>query len=434
MPSEDPNPADASCDEPPHETSAADLAARYQQVRGLSGALCAPLSPEDATAQSMPDASPAKWHLAHTTWFFETFVLEPLAGYRVFEPGYRVLFNSYYNTVGEQYHRPDRGLVTRPGLDEVFRYRAHVDAAVSEALESGALGEQALGVVELGLHHEQQHQELIVTDLKHLLSHNPLRPVYWEGAAAPEGEAPPPLRYQEARSGQREIGFEGSGFHFDNEEPRHAVTLHPYALAGRLVSVDEYRAFIDDGGYARPELWLSDGWAAVQSAGWRAPAYWDLDEGTLFTLGGQRALHGPEPVTHVSFYEADAYARWAGARLPTEAEWEAYAAVHPVKGNFVENQRFHPVALEAGAALDGAAQLYGDVWEWTASSYAPYPGFRAPEGALGEYNGKFMCNQMVLRGGSCATSNAHVRPSYRNFFYPDARWQFSGIRLARDLD
>ena len=309
-------------------------------------------------------------------------------------------------------------------------------------LESGGLPDATAGVVELGLHHEQQHQELIVTDLKHLLAHNPLHPVYRADAARPEGLPPHELDYLEVEAEQGEIGFDGHGFSFDNEGPRHAVALRPYLLGQRLVTAAEYRAFMDDGGYQRPELWLSDGWAAVQAQGWRAPAYWDDqgDEGEggapwqVFTLGGRRPLHGPEPVTHVSYYEADAYARWAGARLPTESEWEVVAARQPVKGNFVENQRFHPVAIETGAASDGPAQLFGDVWEWTASAYAPYPGFRPPSGALGEYNGKFMCNQMVLRGGSCVSSNAHVRASYRNFFYPDARWQFSGIRLAQDAD
>ena len=411
-----------------------DLAERYRQVRSLTHQLCDPLSAEDCTAQSMPDASPTKWHMAHTTWFFETFVLEPTPGYVPFEPAYRVLFNSYYNTVGEQYHRPDRGLVTRPGLAEVKAYRRHVDTELLERLDAGSLEPEALRVVELGLHHEQQHQELILTDLKHLLALNPLHPVYLIEAARPEGGALPKLDYVDFEGGQEEIGFAGRGFRFDNEEPRHAVTLRPYQLASRLVSVDEYRAFVEDGGYARPELWLSDGWSTVQRGAWRAPAYWDDHDGDwqLFTLGGRRPLHGAEPVTHVSYYEADAYARWAGARLPTEAEWEVAASPQPVKGNFVENLRFHPAALTEGTVSDGLAQLFGDTWEWTASAYAPYPGFRAPEGALGEYNGKFMCNQLVLRGGSCVTSNSHVRASYRNFFYPDARWQFSGIRLAQD--
>ncbi|MDX1648879.1 MAG: ergothioneine biosynthesis protein EgtB [Myxococcota bacterium] len=412
----------------------ADLTARFRSVRAATEALAAPLSPEDCTAQSMPDASPVKWHLAHTSWFFETFVLEPAdPDWRTPDPAYRVLFNSYYHSVGRQYFRPDRGLVTRPGLAEVQRYRARVDEAVLRLLERGALDRRLQGVVELGLHHEQQHQELVLTDVKHLLAHNPMHPAYRE--VPPEPRRPvPPLGWHAVEGGLREIGFAGPGFAFDNEGPRHRVWLEPFELAGRLVTVAEYLAFMEDGGYARPELWLSDGWAVVQERGWDAPLYWRGDDAEGWqaqTLAGLRALHPDEPVCHVSHYEADAYATWAGARLPTEAEWEVVAAELPVKGNFVENERFHPAPLGPADAALGPAQLFGDVWEWTASAYAPYPGFRPPAGALGEYNGKFMANQMVLRGGSCATPNGHVRATYRNFFYPDARWQFSGIRLAR---
>jgi ergothioneine biosynthesis protein EgtB len=411
----------------------ADPAARYRAVRGATERLCARLSPEDATAQSMPDASPAKWHLAHTTWFFETFVLTAAdPGWQPPHPGYRVLFNSYYNEVGEQYPRPERGLVTRPGLAEVRAWRARVDEAMTRRLAAGGFDAPALAVVELGLQHEQQHQELILTDLKHLLSHNPLHPAY--AAAPPAAPARvPPLAWHAVPEGVHEVGHAGPGFAFDNETPRHRALLAPAALASRLVTAGEYLDFMADGGYARPELWLADGWTAVRERGWRAPLYWEEEGGEwrLFTLGGLRPLRRDEPVVHVSLYEADAYARWAGARLPTEFEWEVAAAQVPVKGNFAENERFHPVPI-AGGDAGHPQQLFGDVWEWTASAYAPYPGYRPPAGALGEYNGKFMSGQMVLRGGSCATPASHARASYRNFFPPGARWQFSGIRLARD--
>ncbi len=408
----------------------------YEHVRDATERLCAPLSPEDAAAQSMPDASPAKWHLAHTTWFFETFVLEPaFSGYSAFHPAYRILFNSYYNSVGEQHPRPRRGLLTRPGLEEVLAYRRHVDAHLTELLgKPGAVDDRLAPVIEVGLHHEQQHQELILTDVKHLLAQNPLHPAYCElDPAVARGDASP-LRWHAAPGGEIAIGSEASGFAFDNERPRHRVLLQPFELASRLVTNGEYREFIADQGYQRPELWLSDGWATVEDRGWRAPLYWERrDDGwEIQTLTGSRRLDLSEPVCHVSYYEADAYARWAGARLPSEAEWESVAAQVPIAGNFVEERHFHPVATSDRAP--GPRQLFGDVWEWTASAYGPYPGYRAPVGALGEYNGKFMCNQLVLRGGSCATPRSHVRASYRNFFYPDARWQFSGIRLARDAD
>ncbi len=411
-----------------------DLAARYRAVRATSERLCAPLSPEDATAQSMPDASPVKWHLAHTSWFFETFVLEPgVPGYRVLDPAYRVLFNSYYNAVGEQHARPERGLVTRPGLAEVIAYRRHVDAHLTRWLEGEGVPAALRSVVELGLHHEQQHQELILTDLKHLLSRSPIHPAYRETAPEPVG-AVPELDWHAFEAGLSSVGHEGPGFHFDNEGPAHRVFLEAFELASRPVSNGEWLAFMEDGGYARPELWLSDGWTAVQERGWRAPLYWwrEGQRWWVHTLAGLRPVRPDEPVTHVSLYEAFAYASWAGARLPTEAEWEVAAAAVPVKGNFLENERFHPAPLPHGSVPDGPAQLFGDVWEWTSSAYAPYPGYRPPAGALGEYNGKFMCNQLVLRGGSCVTPTSHIRATYRNFFYPDARWQFSGVRLARD--
>ncbi len=406
----------------------------YEDVRAATERLCAPLSPEDAVAQSMPDASPAKWHLAHTTWFFETFVLEPaFSGYLVFDPAYRVLFNSYYNTVGAQHPRPRRGLLTRPGLEEVLAYRRHVDAHLRELLvKPGAVDEPLAQVIELGLHHEQQHQELILTDVKHLLAQNPLRPACFEAAGVSRGEALP-LRWHAFPGGRATIGAAGQGFAFDNERPRHDTLIEPFELASRAVTNGEFLEFVLDGGYDRPELWLSDGWTAVQRQGWRAPLYWEERDGAweLQTLAGPREVRPEEPVCHVSYYEADAFSSWAQARLPSEQEWETAAAEAPVRGNFVERGRFHPVPADEGDPRR-PVQLFGDVWEWTCSSYGPYPGYRPPAGALGEYNGKFMCNQLVLRGGSCATPRSHVRASYRNFFYPDARWQFSGLRLARD--
>jgi ergothioneine biosynthesis protein EgtB len=411
---------------------AQDLAARYGAVRAATERLAEPLSPEDTTAQSMPDASPVKWHLAHTSWFFETFVLESVPGQRPFDPAYRVLFNSYYHSVGEQHFRPERGLITRPGLAEVRAYRAHVDAAVLALLARGALSPAQCDVLELGLQHEQQHQELILTDLKHLLARNPLQPVYRSRPPGDASRAAPVLAWHAHPPGLREIGHAGAGFAFDNEGPRHRVYVHAFALASRLVTNGEYLEFMADRGYQRPELWLSDGWAAVCANGWRAPLYWRERDGAFeqFTLAGLREVALAEPVAHVSAYEADAYARWAGARLPSEAEWEVAAAGAEIAGNFVESGRLQP-APAAGTG-DGPLQLFGDAWEWTSSAYAPYPGYRPPPGALGEYNGKFMANQLVLRGGSCATPLSHIRASYRNFFHPDARWQWSGIRLARD--
>jgi ergothioneine biosynthesis protein EgtB len=429
------------------------LGRRYRAIRSVSLRLCQTLSAEDAAAQSMPDASPAKWHLAHTTWFFETFVLKRAGSessgtprYRVFHPGFEYLFNSYYNAVGEQFSRPDRGLLTRPSLEEVGDYRAHVDQSMTALLDDpGRLAPETLDVIELGLHHEQQHQELLVTDIKHLFSINPLAPVY-RASKTPEAVAVRSLRWHEFEGGVVETGFAGSGFAFDNELPRHRVYLEPFALASRPIRNAEYVSFIEDGGYRRPELWLSEGFAKIQQEGWSAPLYWQRqdDRWWQFTLAGMRPLRMEEPVCHVSFYEADAFARWADCRLPTEAEWEQAALGVPVEGNFLEAGRFHPDAASpisqppgqaAGASGPGdehPLQLFGDVWEWTASPYRPYPGFRAAKGALGEYNGKFMSSQMVLRGGSCVSPRSHLRASYRNFFYPDARWQFSGFRLARN--
>jgi len=381
----------------------------------------------------MPDASPAKWHLGHTTWFFETFVLQAaVPGYRAFHPDFAVLFNSYYNTVGEQHPRPRRGMLTRPPLEEIRRYRGHVDGPMHDLLASGRLDGRMEEVVTLGLNHEQQHQELILTDIKHMLSCNPLGPAY-----LPRDERPPakagPLDWHAVEGGLRRVGHDGEGFAFDNESPRHRVHLEAFDIAARPVTCGEYLAFIQDGGYRRPEFWLSDGWDTVRREAWSAPLYWEGGGSSpvLFTLSGPREVDLDEPVTHVSYYEADAYARWAGFRLPTEAEWETAAAEADIEGNFAESGLLHPAAA-ARPRPARLAQMFGDVWEWTASAYSPYPGYRPPAGALGEYNGKFMCNQMVLRGGSCATPRSHIRRTYRNFFYPGQRWQFTGIRLARD--
>jgi ergothioneine biosynthesis protein EgtB len=424
----------------PHPDDAADaLAARYRAVRAASERLAAPLSPEDCAAQSMPDASPVKWHLAHTAWFFETFVLaEARPDLAPFHPAFRVLFNSYYEAVGAQHPRPRRGLLTRPSLDAVLAYRAHVDEHVLAWLGTGAGGAGGAALrarVELGLQHEQQHQELILTDAKHLLAQNPLAPAYRADLPAPAARGgPAPIVWHREEAGLRAIGAAGAGFRFDNEEPRHRVFVAAFALASRPVTNAEFAAFVEAGGYRDPALWLSDGWAAVRAEGWSAPAYWQRgpDGWSVFTLGGLRPLDPDSPVCHVSFYEADAYARFAGARLPTEAEWEIAAARAPVSGNFVEEGLLEPAPLGPDDGRAAPARLFGDVWEWTASPYIAYPGYRPASGALGEYNGKFMCNQLVLRGGSCASPRAHLRASYRNFFPPAARWQWSGLRLARD--
>jgi ergothioneine biosynthesis protein EgtB len=412
------------------------LAARLAEVRAATEDLAHGLSPEDCAIQSMPDASPVKWHLAHTTWFFETFVLERgLRGYRPFDPAFRVLFNSYYNAVGEKRPRPERGLLSRPGLDQVLAYRRHVDEALGRLLAGAALAPEFAGLIELGIHHEQQHEELILTDLKHLLSRNPLRPAY---------QRPWPLTPVAQRkrgwidfaAGVADIGHAGPGFCFDNETPRHRVWLDAFRIATHPVTHGDFIEFVEDGGYRRPELWLSAGWDAVQARGWQAPAYWEHRDGgwQTFTLHGMAPVDPNTPVCHVSFYEAEAFARWANERLPTEAEWEVAARAAPVDGNFLESRALHPLALREAPAGGAPAQVFGDVWEWTRSDYGPYPGYRAPEGAVGEYNGKFMSGQYVLRGGSCATPASHIRATYRNFFPADARWQFSGLRLARDAD
>lgn len=410
------------------------LAERYQQVRQSTEALCAPLAIEDYVIQSMPDCSPTKWHLAHVSWFFETFLLKSSAAdYTPLDPRYAYLFNSYYNAAGDKYPRPQRGLVSRPTVDDVYRYRKYVDEHVLDLLECA--DEEALAdigsIVTLGCHHEQQHQELIVTDFKHMLSHNPLHPVYVEQSKAYQHD-PSPMGWLEFPEGVYWIGHDGAGFAYDNEGKRHREFIDAFRLGSRLVTNAEYLQFMQDGGYERPEFWLSMGWATVLQERWQAPLYWREDgrEWSHYTLGGLRPVDPNEPVTHISYFEADAYARWAGARLPTEAEWESAAVTVPIEGNFVESGLFHPRPLDG--SRNGLSQMFGDVWEWTSSSYAPYPGFRIAPGALGEYNGKFMCNQYVLRGGSCATPTSHIRPTYRNFFPPDARWQFSGLRLAQD--
>jgi ergothioneine biosynthesis protein EgtB len=403
----------------------APLADRFAAVRAATEALCAGLEAEDCQVQSMPEASPLKWHLAHTTWFFETFVLVAgPTGYRPYRPDYAVMFNSYYQGVGPQHPRPERGLLTRPTLDEIRAYRAHVDGAMSAlfAHDTGALAER----VELGLAHEQQHQELMLTDVKHAFAKNPLLPSYRPGPLEPDGMAAP-SRWIERPAVMVEVGHDGGGFAFDNEQPRHRAWCDAHAIASRPVTNAEYLQFVRDGGYQKPELWLSDGWDRIRAEGWNRPLYWSEDHASVFTLRGLQRLDPHEPVCHVSYYEADAYARWAGARLPREEEWEAAAAAWPVQGNFVESGRLHP---RASSARD--PEFFGNVWEWTASPYVAYPGFRPAAGAVGEYNGKFMCNQIVLRGGSCASPLAHLRATYRNFFAPYARWQFSGIRLARD--
>ena len=406
----------------------------YLSIRGATRALAAPLSVEDCAIQSMPDASPVKWHLAHTTWFFETFVLVPhQPGYHAFAPEYQVLFNSYYNSVGDRYPRPERGLLSRPGLEEVFAYRRHVDEAVLGLLAADRLPAEAGGLIELGLHHEQQHQELILTDAKHLLSRNPLKPAYQKQWPLTAIRAREP-RWIAFEKGLREVGHSGHDFCFDNETPRHRVWLDAFRIASHPVTHGDFIDFIEDGGYRRPELWLSAGWDAVTAGGWEAPLYWERREDGwhLFTLHGEVPVDRNTPVCHVSFFEAEAFARWANARLPTEAEWEVAAHDASRAGNFLESGALHPLALRGAPAEGRLAQAFGDVWEWTRSDYGPYPGYRPVAGAIGEYNGKFMCGQYVLRGGSCVTPAAHVRATYRNFFPPQARWQFSGLRLARE--
>lgn len=408
----------------------------FDRIRATTLMLCEPLETEDFVVQSMPDASPAKWHLAHTSWFFEQFILKAhVRNYRSPYPHYEYLFNSYYQSVGPMHDRPRRGLLTRPTVAEVVQYRAHVETAMRALLESHADDAQIATLTTLGLHHEQQHQELLLTDLKHLFFCNPLQPGYRAPRKHASRGTLTPMRFYTFDGGIAEMGAQAGGFAFDNELPRHKVLLEPFALANRLVTSGEYAEFIRDGGYQRPEIWLSDGWARVTSESWTRPMYWSESLDSEFTLHGLQPLDPTAPVCHLSYYEADAFARWAGARLPTEAEWEIAAAQLPVRGNFLETDALHPFPASDESIHDESQlrQVFGDVWEWTASPYVPYPGYRPPPGALGEYNGKFMCNQLVLRGGSCVTPGAHIRASYRNFFYPHARWQFMGMRLARDV-
>ena len=424
----------------PDSSRAQDPAGLFARVRAQSEALCEPLAIEDYGVQPMDDASPPKWHLAHTTWFFETFLLKEFeAGYQSIDDRYETLFNSYYNGIGNPFPRPRRGSLSRPTVREVYDYRAHVDAAMTGLLSRD--DDEIRQRVELGLNHEQQHQELMLTDLKYNLGLNPLKPAYRDDLHR-DVNRPRALKFDDYPGGIASVGA-GGPFCFDNELPRHRVLLEPFALADRLVTNAEFVEFIEDGGYEAAALWLSEGWAAVNANGWTSPLYWRWREGEWleYRLGGERALAPDDPVVHVSAYEADAYARWAGCRLPTEFEWESAAApLDPGAGNFADDLRLHP----SGADRPGPhrqrhpetgveKQFFGDAWEWTSSAYGPYPGYRTPPGTLGEYNGKFMSSQLVLRGGSCATPRGHVRASYRNFFYPPDRWQFSGIRLARDL-
>jgi ergothioneine biosynthesis protein EgtB len=421
---------------------AKDLLARFHEVRNFSARLAENLAPEDCVVQSIPDVSPTKWHLAHTTWFFETFILKKwVAGYRDAVPEYAYLFNSYYNAAGAMHRRDLRGLISRPTVDEAKKYRASVNADIDELVSNAdeKLFREIEPLLILGIHHEQQHQELLVTDIKHVFAQNPLYPVFSPRKieSEPDGRKIDirPLEFIEFDETTTEIGHDGNDFCYDNELPRHRALVLPFALANRLITNAEYLEFMRDHGYSRSEFWLSLGWTTVNEQNWRAPLYWIERDGEWwnFTLSGLRKVDPNEPVTHLSYFEADAYANWAGARLPTEFEWERAAAKIDIEGNFVEREQFHPVPLNQSPPDRQLAQMFGDVWEWTRSSYSPYPGYRAGPGALGEYNGKFMCNQYVLRGGSCATSRTHIRETYRNFFQPDKRWQFMGIRLARDL-
>ena len=409
----------------------------YRETRDQSLALADPLSPEDWMLQSMPDASPVKWNLAHTSWFFETFILKKYAaGYEEFHPKFCYLFNSYYNQIGKMHPRPERGLLSRPSAADIRAYRDHVDRAMARLVETAAedLVTDIAPLVALGLAHEEQHQELLLTDIKHALYQNSLKPAAYEHSIEVGASAPRALQFENMEGGLCDIGWNGDGFAFDNEGPRHKVFLEPFKLANRLVTNAEFVAFIEDGAYENPALWLADAWALIQEQGWRAPLYWHCDDGEWrrFSLFGDKKIDPYEPVSHVSQYEAAAYAFWAGARLPTEFEWEAAASLFPIEGRFCEKAG----VKEPGRAVgdERITQLYGDCWEWTASAYVAYPKYAVPAGAVGEYNGKFMSGQMVLRGGSCATPAGHMRASYRNFFPADARWQFSGIRLAKDCD
>jgi ergothioneine biosynthesis protein EgtB len=413
-----------------------DLLESYERVRTTTERLASVLSAEDQTVQTMPDVSPTKWHRAHVTWFFETFVLgEYEEGYRMFDDAFAYIFNSYYEQVGARHPRPERGLLSRPGVEEIARYRAYVDGAM-EALLRDPTQPGLADLITLGLHHEQQHQELVLMDIKHVLSKNPLHPAYLAGPAVESPMHPPKAGWLEHDGGPVEIGHRGIGFGFDNEFPVHTVHLTPFGLADRPVTSGEWLSFMEDGGYRRPEFWLSDGWAVVNAQQWEAPLYWqrdpdDPERWLQFTLSGLRRVEPDEPVCHVSYYEADAFAHWTGMRLPTESEWETVAAAHGEGDNMLHDDFLIRGAPHPHPAVSTNAMV-GDVWEWTSSAYSPYPGFRAAAGAVGEYNGKFMVSQYVLRGGCCATPAGHARPTYRNFFPPGARWSFGGVRLARD--
>jgi ergothioneine biosynthesis protein EgtB len=414
------------------------LIRRYRQVRGFTERLCQPLVTEDYVIQAMADVSPPKWHLGHTSWFFETFILGAASpSYRSPHAAYAYLFNSYYVAAGARHCRPKRGLLSRPTVEEVYRYRAYVDQHMAGFLEglNGVEFDTWAPTVELGLHHEQQHQELLLTDLQYNFACNPLRPAYVTSDIPHHVQDVSALQWVSFPEGVYWIGHDGQGFAFDNELPRHRSFVEPFELASRLITNGDYLAFLAAGGYERPELWLSMGWETVQREGWKAPLYWEQRDGIWWTmtLAGMQPVQEANPVCHISYYEADAYARWVEARLPTEVEWEAAALPLPIRGNFVEQQNFRPVPISQAATAIPLSQMFGDVWEWTQSHYSPYPGYTPAPGALGEYNGKFMVNQFVLRGGSCATSVSHIRPTYRNFFPADARWQFTGIRLARAI-
>jgi len=417
------------------------LMERYKQIRKRTECLCEPLAIEDYVVQSMVDVSPTKWHLAHTTWFFETFVLKPfLKNYKPLNEKYNYLFNSYYNAIGERYARPMRGVLSRPTVKEVYDYRAYVDTHIEMllTLEQEPCDDKLASTIILGLNHEEQHQELILTDIKHVLSLNPLYPVYRELASKVETDTAstpsvPPLHWNSFENGEYSIGYKGKEFAFDNESPSHLEYIHSFAIANRLVTNGEYIEFIEANGYNDPMHWLSLGWSTIQEQRWEAPLYWIKENDTwyYFTLSGLRMVEPHEPVIHISYFEADAYARWKGYRLPTEAEWEVASTSTSIEGSFLESNHFHPAPIASDSPE--LHQMFGEVWQWTQSAYSAYPGFKIAEGAIGEYNGKFMCNQMVLRGGSCVTPKDHIRRTYRNFFPPEARWQFSGIRLAKDL-
>lgn len=411
-----------------------DVTHRYEAVRSRTERLAEPLETEDYVVQTMTNVSPTKWHLAHTTWFFETFVLNELAeAYEPFHPRYAFLFNSYYVQAGERHARHRRGELTRPTVAEIYEYRKHVDRHMAELLDErpDLFPGGPNCVLDIGLNHEQQHQELLLTDIKHVFSVNPLYPAYRDDVEDPPNGEPFPMTWTPIEEGIYEIGTQEEGFYYDNEGPRHRRFLEGVSIANRLVTNAEYLEFMADRGYERPELWLSEGWTAIDEEGWKAPGYWQLVDGEWhqFTLRGLKPVRAEDPVHHVSYYEADAFARWAGHRLPTEAEWEVAARTVPIEGNFVDDQVLAPLPV---VNTDGLQHLFGNLWEWTGSHYSPYPRYRPPEGAIGEYNGKFMVNQFVLRGGSLATSKSHIRPTYRNFFHPPSRWQFTGIRLVKE--